>query len=331
MSGPSCQNDDVNDTNLSAAVQDAQRLLNYASAKGIGLDEALVSDVVDARKLIGADKNDTSTFDLQKKFWKSLALLTVATAPASISSIQYTATTRTTLYLRLWAKLTRSQPECLPVGEIAVRRAGVIALISLFVVAVMLAYVEIGSTTIHDYSANLAKYERNQRMLPPAVSGAQPSEADVARRVENGLLREQTERQLLIMQMIIPWKLTGDPGTPEYAQAVMATTEWLLIVLRGFLLPALWGLIGAALYVSRTLADDLGNMSYTQDQATLHRSRYFLGAVAGFVVAKFSTVLSGRTSDDVIQPFVLALLVGYSVDLLFTLLNKLISTFTSKS
>ena len=229
MSGPSYQNDDGNDTNLSATVQDAQRLLNYASAKGIGLDESLVSDVVDARKLIGADKNDTDTFDLQKKFWKSLALLTAATAPASISSIHYTATTRTTWYLRLWAKLTRSQPARLPVGEIAVRRVGVIALISLLVVAVMLAYVEIGSTTIHDYNTNLAKYERNQRMLLPAVPGSQPSEADVTRRVENDLLREQTERQLLIMQMIIPWKIAGERGTPEYAQAVMATTEWLLI------------------------------------------------------------------------------------------------------
>lgn len=195
----------------------------------------------------------------------------------------------------------------------------------------MLAYVEIGSTTIRDYNANLAKYELNVRMLGSAKTDTQLSEADAARKAENELLRRQTERQILIMETIIPWKITSESGQVERAQAVLATTEWLLIVLRGFLLPALWGLIGAALYVSRTLADDLGNMSYTQDQATLHRSRYFLGAVAGFVVAKFSTVLSGRTSDDLIQPFVLALLVGYSVDLLFTLLNKLISTFTSKS
>ncbi|MES2940944.1 MAG: hypothetical protein V4864_24910 [Pseudomonadota bacterium] len=317
---------------LAQAVEESQRLLRYASVKGIPLGDELVSDIVDAKALIGADENDSATFVQQKKFWQAQAKLAKETAPASIASIRFATKEEVPWWRRFRAWITRSVPEALPVGEIAVGRANLIALVWLVIVVALMAYSDTASKTLQSYTANQEIYEKNRRMLLLEGASAPSPEAANALKVANELLQIRTSRQLKIMDDWVFWRtFPGEPDSQGHIQAVLVMTEWLLVVLRESLLPVLWGVIGAALYVLRTLAQDLASMSYSRDHATLHRSRYYLGAVAGFVVAKFSTAVSGKVLDDAVQPMVLALLVGYSVDVLFNLLNKLIEVFTPKT
>jgi hypothetical protein len=326
-------NSDAN-TQLSNAIEDAERLLRYASAKGNTVPSELVSDIIDAKKLLAVNDTDESTFADQKKFWEALSKLTALTLPATIDSVRFAAATQTCWLARLWAWMTRSTARPTSMGERAVTWAGLIAATALIILGVLQLYADVGSSTVQEYSANKLKYEINHRLLP-ATPPQPESDADATLRAQTAQLLERSTRQLAEMDiwlrkvpLLPPFK--NEPGTPEHSEEVLAQTDLILIVLRGFLLPIGWGFIGAALYVCRTLADDISKMSYSAEHRMLHFSRYSLGAVAGFVVAKFSVALSGKSIDDVVQPYVLALLVGYSVDVLFTMFDRIISAFSSR-
>jgi hypothetical protein len=325
---------DAQPSELSVAVLNAERLLQYACAKGIDVPAELIATIVDAKKLLGTDDKDSATFDGQKAFWEALAGLTRITTPATTDSMQSNVAAEPFWFVRLWGAITRSPARPSTIARRAVGWAGIVATLALLCVGVLQLYADVGSSTVQEYAANKVRYEANHSLLPDTPNGTE-SPADAQRRAETAQLLERSTRQLDIMEIWlakVPFlpKFKYDAGTPEHSQELLATTELILIVLRGFLLPVGWGFLGASLYVCRTLADDISKMAYSADHRMLHLSRYFLGAVAGFVVAKFSVALSGKPIEDVVQPYVLALLVGYSVDVLFSMFDKLISAFSNK-
>jgi hypothetical protein len=319
---------------LVIAIEDAERLLRYASSKGTPVDTAIMGPIIGAKALLSVEDKDPTTYADQQKFWDALSKLTAITSPATINSVKFAQATSAGWIARARARVTGSPLQHSSMGQRAVRWAGVIALIVLLCVAVLQFYADVGSEAIQNYSANKLKYETNHRLLP-ATPPQPPTEADAKLRAETALLLDKSAQQLAALDiwlskvpLLPPFK--AEAGTPQHSQELLVTTDLILTVLRGFLLPIGWGLLGAALYVCRTLADDISKMSYSAEHRMLHVSRYFMGAVAGYVIAKFSIALSGKSLDDVVQPYVLALLVGYSVDVLFSMFDKLISAFSSR-
>lgn len=326
-------------------VADAQRLLQYASVKGLELNPDLVSQIVNAQSLIGKDVADPATFEAQEKFWRALGALSSATMPATTNSVRHAAAS-TPDFFRSWlAKLIGEKfiQVSFSTADFAVRGARRWALLSLMLVAFMQAYYEVGSTTVTNYEA--AHKLVNEKREYIERSSADVSEAIKAGRtaadlssvrkaisdaqVEMEQAETQTERQIDWARTML-FGISWDDASPyEAAQSLLSLLQGMLIILRDFLLPMGWGFLGAALYVSRTLADDIKTVAYAPERAILHRSRYFMGMIAGFVVAKFFPTDPGITSAGV-TPLALALLVGYSVEVLFALLDKLIATFSQK-
>jgi hypothetical protein len=141
------------------------------------------------------------------------------------------------------------------------------------------------------------------------------------------------DRRLQLVQTVMFWidwdrMLAKIEDDFDKAQAIVAQLEGILLLLREAVLPVLWGLVGATLYVNRALADDIRTTSYGFHRKIVFRSRYTMGMVAGFVVAKFFPVSVG-VQNETVAPFALALVAGYSVEVLFSLLEKIINTFTS--
>lgn len=265
----------MSEADLHGAIRDAQRLLQHASQRGLQLPDEIVSDIIEAKALLDKSEADPQTFEQQKKFWISFRKLAGAVAPASMETIRYNALLVTPFWSEVWSKVVKRPAKQLAVGEAAVRRAGWIALVWLIIVGLCQWYVEVASTTLQIYATNKVIYEKSTRQLEQMEDNAKQTEAEIALTVETRRVEEQAKRQLLIMERLLPFTTFADAGNPsDRARQVLAATEFYLIVLRGFLLPAFWGLIGAALYVLRTLAQDLGNTSYSSDHATLHRSRY---------------------------------------------------------
>jgi hypothetical protein len=240
------------------------------------------------------------------------------------------------------------------IADVAVGHARTWALLGLLFVAIFQMYFEVGNTSVEGYIAankeftsnavaiesDKSELERlNASLVPAQAQPAALSKKIADSTVANQLLQEQIERKLSLIKNMLFWidwpgqsEAKDSVPVDEYdaAQRIISVMEGVVIVLRDFVLPMGWGFLGAALYVSRSLAEDIRTVAYAPDRAIIYRSRYYMGMVAGFVVAKFFVPLVGAAGSSTITPLAFALLVGYSVEVLFTLFDKIIGAFSAK-
>nr|VFK21867.1 MAG: hypothetical protein BECKLFY1418C_GA0070996_11053 [Candidatus Kentron sp. LFY] len=100
------------------------------------------------------------------------------------------------------------------------------------------------------------------------------------------------------------------------------SASFVLSALQGYLLPLLYGLLGAAVYILRQLSIATREMTFTQNTALHFRLRLLLGALTGMSIGWF--VSPEGTSNLAISPFALAFLVGYNLEIMFMLMDKFI-------
>jgi len=105
-----------------------------------------------------------------------------------------------------------------------------------------------------------------------------------------------------------------------------------LQALQLYLLPLLYGLLGATAYVLRALTTEIRSLTYEIESNIRYRLRIQLGALSGLAVGWFTdaqTASSLAFSSFSLSPLALAFLAGYSVELLFAIMDRLISAFST--
>ena len=123
-----------------------------------------------------------------------------------------------------------------------------------------------------------------------------------------------------------------DDGYPTDPSIYATRNKVHLLV--AWLLPGLYGLLGACVFVMRDLLRDhesikVGGDARIVDLLTL-LLRVALGGLAGIIIGWFSVPTSPITSSVAVNissiPFGLAFLAGFSIESLFTLLDRLNKT-----
>jgi hypothetical protein len=100
-----------------------------------------------------------------------------------------------------------------------------------------------------------------------------------------------------------------------------------LAILSQYVLPLLYGLLGALAYILRTLSREIQNVTFTRGSEIRYSLRWPLGMLGGVTVGLFFDP-ADLTGFAAITPLGLAFLAGYGVELLFTGLDRLVSAFT---
>jgi hypothetical protein len=101
-----------------------------------------------------------------------------------------------------------------------------------------------------------------------------------------------------------------------------------LDIISRYLLPLLYGLVGTCAYIIRTVSVEIQNVLYSQETHSRYQLRLFLGALAGLSAAWFVT-LDGQGVK--IPAVALSFLAGYSVELVFTAMDRLVAAFGAES
>lgn len=115
-----------------------------------------------------------------------------------------------------------------------------------------------------------------------------------------------------------------DPTRLQIAQIILES-------LSKYLLPLLYGLLGACVYVLRTLSQEIKDLVYTVESDIRFQLRIYLGALAGLAIG---WLITEQTTPSVLQsvtPIALAFLAGYSVELLFAAMDAVIGAFVKDS
>lgn len=92
---------------------------------------------------------------------------------------------------------------------------------------------------------------------------------------------------------------------------------------QGYLLPLLYGLLGAFIFVLRTLLREVKSLTYSFDSEIRYRLRLTLGALGGMIVGWF---LKPENAEGLasLSPMALSFLMGYNVDVLFSIMDRAI-------
>lgn len=106
-----------------------------------------------------------------------------------------------------------------------------------------------------------------------------------------------------------------------------------LNVLQTYVLPPLYGWVGAMAYVLRRLISEINSRTYQKDSDTSYNLRIYLGVLAGLAIGWFlaPSTKAGGNVLQVLSPLALAFLAGYSVELLFSAMDRLLEAFSAKS
>jgi hypothetical protein len=98
-----------------------------------------------------------------------------------------------------------------------------------------------------------------------------------------------------------------------------------------YMLPLLYGLVGACAYVLRAVSRDMRDVVFYPGSPVHYRLRLLLGALSGIAIGWFFTPEQLPSGLKGIQPLALAFLAGYSVELLFAAMDRFISAFSGES
>jgi hypothetical protein len=108
--------------------------------------------------------------------------------------------------------------------------------------------------------------------------------------------------------------------------------SFVLEVIQTYVLPILYGLLGAFAFILRRLSKELSEKSFSPESRIKHVLRLHLGAMAGLSVGWFfGNDGSSTVNISSLSPLALAFLAGYNVDLIFASMDMLIESISAKS
>ncbi|MDQ1277058.1 MAG: hypothetical protein QG555_97 [Thermodesulfobacteriota bacterium] len=108
----------------------------------------------------------------------------------------------------------------------------------------------------------------------------------------------------------------------------LAWADFILTGLQGYLLPLLTGLLGAWTYTLRSLSSEIRNLTYTGKSRIRYHVRAVLGMLCGLAITWF--VQPGAAILKSLSSFALAFLAGYSVEILFAVMDRFVGAFSGK-
>src|SRR5215469_1813807 len=157
-------------------------------------------------------------------------------------------------------------------------------------------------------------------------------------KLKNSLLNDSGKLNFLLLDFN-----ESDDDSEGYFQGLDSATwnivkaEYVLQITSRFFLPVMYGFMGAAVFLIRKIYQEYNRESLSESSTVDFRLRFFLGGVAGLAIAWFlapsSKPVAGALSTSSgtlanLSPLVLSFVAGYAVELLFSLIDRVVSSFT---
>lgn len=321
---------DIPKSFTSETIDEAIALLEFASKKGLAVDEKTVDVIVGARYLI--DSNAWAANN-EIEFWGALNAIVKLVAPVNIDSINAKSAKKS-------GKKTQSDS-----AVNFYRWLTAISLVSLLLVQIVWSFGNAIVTELNEIPKKVQDTNvelRTKTNLLGDKAADDPEISEIEAKVTS--LKDKMKSDFVILDkfgLLIPdyfmniniskidSKGKSATASTEVSQQLiqLQLVTFILNVLQTYLLPLLYGTLGACTYILRSLINEIEHVTYTQTSNTKYLLRFQLGAVAGLAIGWFASTTSSAFAS--ISQLALAFVAGYSVDLLFALMDKILSAFSS--
>lgn len=112
-------------------------------------------------------------------------------------------------------------------------------------------------------------------------------------------------------------------------RALVQQAEFAIQILQNFILPLLYGCLGAALFVLRSLAADVREYTFDMERKIGYSLRIYMGTLCGLVIGWL--VPDAKVHEAGMTQYALSILGGYSVDIVFGLMDKIILSLSGSA
>jgi len=348
---------------LRRAVEDAAWITEYASRGGIELPAEDLATLVNAEDLL---KEGRLVGDDQVQFWQALQRAATTVGPNTLESWRhiYTETEDTFLPVRLYRQMMgRSAKVSFAFSIVLTYRF--LTLFALFVLLAVQIYWIVGwniTSDIRRLEAPLVQVAADTDAPPDADAGDAASlrvrrtltESEEARLEGSyALLRTWNNVWRHPMGSLASWLFGSDDAGGELQapnrdalifaggkQIELAKASVVLLSLSSYLLPLLYGWIGALAYTLRSLESEIRRVALRRVSRVSYGLRATLGMLAGLAIGWFLRpqedaglgivalpAVGGDFPISSISAVALAFVAGYSVDLLFAALDRIVGAF----
>lgn len=311
---------------LKDSINESQSLLAYAARSGITIDVGMVSTITaTAAKFSGG--SGSLTDQEETTFWMAFDTLAKTLAPVTVSSIMATMDSNTATDKRfLGMHIMRWSP-----ARWAVFQYTMLAYAALVILIPIQIYWLVGVVITTDIQTTETTYTQLQ-------SSVDKSEQKDKQMTHQQFQIESGYKLLEIWSSF--WEKSVEKLAPacngvdaEHSGVCMKTSREksasvVLRILQQYFLPMLYGLLGATVYILRTLANQIRARCYSNSCDIDFRIRLFLGTLGGLVSAWFLTPDVANGIFKSLSPFAIAFLTGYSVELMFAAMDRIISMVT---
>lgn len=351
------QNDRGTNLRLEQSVRDAELLMRYAGRYGVPIDSSVLIGIADAREQF---QRGELKGQKEAEFYEKFISLSRAVAPVSVKSLESCTEQRDLTDFFFWH---RSETY----ADRTIRRHRVFGGIGLMLLILVQTYWVVGSyltanipllsdtdsdrkqailqESIYASGSTIAiTKEGEAASLTIASDGRAPAGIDSEKlKNEEGTIvkgRLRTYEWLLDLWAapeiaVVKWvdKRTKSPVKHEVSDSwrngILA--KYFLNILQTYVLPPLYGWIGAVAFVLRRLISEINARTYREDTNILYNLRIFLGLLAGLAIGWFfpPNNAEGQHVLQALSPLALAFLAGYSVELLFAAMDRLLDAFSA--
>ena len=355
------------------AVREAQLLLYFASRQGIVVKDTIVAKTL-AATYIGKEetRGGKSTKQIEKEFWLAFRILAETVNPVTIESIMATHDRRAIGKGILWLiayKRPLARWSVLLYSFFAiVTLAAVISLHIYWVVGISMIeettkldteiemivntmierrnHLESTDLTFPNYYNDNTFMSLQEKLSKNALwsEGAHENLAKWIGILERlavifGISSAAEENQQLRAELRENPNEYLEKYRNEYLKqnkTNITAAEFIVHALSTFIVPLLYGLLGAFAYVLREMAMEVRAFTFSHASRIRYNLRLALGLLAGIAVGFLISpdVVPGedRTTQPAlpfvtIGPMALAFVAGYSVELVFALMDKIVSSF----
>jgi len=326
---------------LNETVYAANTLLYHAVCGGQELPSAVREPIVRARAKL--ERGEMLNEEEEGKFLEAYAKLATRVAPVTAATLD--ATSRRRAHTGWLGRLLGLRPVSdaqrlvtwfgiLAVALIVLIALGEWTLTFMRSIADAEKKVATNSAEIRELNVRLASIEKQIVMLNP-TAGNRPDSAAMRQSLEvqkdaalvklwaleykNGELDSTISESYRTLQRALPFHWVQ----VDYIIGSLG------VVFGGFLLPALYGALGTCAFVLRSLFREMVDRTFDGRRTGEFMVRIFLGMLSGLslqwlVVRADGTIAGGMT------PTVLAFLGGYSVEMIFAVMDRLVQVVTGR-
>lgn len=334
---------------LRKAASNVRHLIAHIAGEGKAVEE---TDYANALKALGNIENLSP--EEEAAFWKSYASLVKDALPARVDALYYAE------YVEASGSTESSNPEIRKIARqnASLHRIRIISVAAFTLTLLLLAYLSITGSAMQrnqliaeEYAtlkAGVVKGTAIERMYqaiadekeaaPASDGGAVSMENQGQRsgqrskqdRLSDLLQDRQSEliglggyndKVLKFMQL----KWFGKPGMQSgpVNAAVLVTQQSINALISTYLLPVVAALLGVTVFILRTASADIKALSFRTYETGTYSNRLALGVVGGIAISWFA-VADKTGIIGSITPAALAFLVGYSVEVLYNILDSLV-------